>query len=579
MSEEKKDLMESMESEAADEEVKVVAAEWIDDDGNPMTKEAVIEEINAEATAAAKVDETAADVETAEATAEKAAEAEETAEEVIEKAESPEASTAVTPETPMTAASAATATPAVSAAAATAATPAAAPAAPAAAASAAGADGSAPGKKKGKGIGKKILVGLAAIMLLFSTATSAVTLAGWISPFGEGDDSIFSGPTEEDGVVINDTYKIESTLAISDAYKSGDDSKLDEKEKEVLIAASAVIDEVIKDDMSDLEKEMAIYDWIRKNVAFDDGMMTVVNDTSISGTPYGALINKKAVCVGYATTFRLFMQMMDIECKVCHSTDRIHSWDLVKIDGHWYHVDIYSDVDSVAYAHFNLDDTLMGASQEWDREYFPAADSLEANPAYKDRVKAENVYEIPGLIKEAMQDRKGILMIEVKNDPTEDERAVVPTMVDAISSAVISNNPFGGIPFDSSWYGTGDMYMTDTECTGGPDVGSVEGETELKVESNVESDAQAEADARNQANQVQMDEMQTVEGDGTTAVSEDNPYRNVFIVSFMFYGNEGDEEGGETAPNTEVQDKADQALRDAFGDIDENISINDGYIY
>ena len=165
------------------------------------------------ATAAAKVDETAADVETAEATAEKAAEAEETAEEVIEKAE----------------------------------TPAAALAAPAAAASAAGTDSSAPGKKKGKGIGKKILVGLAAIMLLFSTATSAVTLAGWISPFGEGDDSIFSGPTEEDGVVINDTYKIESTLAISDAYKSGDDSKLDEKEKEVLIAASAVIDEVIKD--------------------------------------------------------------------------------------------------------------------------------------------------------------------------------------------------------------------------------------------------------------------------------------------------------------------------------------------
>lgn len=48
------------------------------------------------------------------------------------------------------------------------------------------------------------------------------------------------------------------------------------------------------------------------------------------------------------------MQMMDIECKVVHTTDRIHSWDEVKLDGEWYHTDIYSDAGSPNYSHFNM---------------------------------------------------------------------------------------------------------------------------------------------------------------------------------------------------------------------------------
>ena len=37
------------------------------------------------------------------------------------------------------------------------------------------------------------------------------------------------------------------------------------------------------------------------------------------------------------------MQMLDIPCMVVHNTERYHSWNLVQIEGNWYHVDIYSD--------------------------------------------------------------------------------------------------------------------------------------------------------------------------------------------------------------------------------------------
>ena len=56
--------------------------------------------------------------------------------------------------------------------------------------------------------------------------------------------------TQEDGVVIMDQYEIVSTLPISDAYRSGSTNGLSEKDKETLELASAVLKEIITEDMT-----------------------------------------------------------------------------------------------------------------------------------------------------------------------------------------------------------------------------------------------------------------------------------------------------------------------------------------
>ena len=49
-----------------------------------------------------------------------------------------------------------------------------------------------------------------------------------------------------------------------------------------------------------------------KNIKNDTGMMSVIPTSGQNAaTPNGVLKSKTAVCVGYATTFRLFMQMME----------------------------------------------------------------------------------------------------------------------------------------------------------------------------------------------------------------------------------------------------------------------------
>lgn len=246
------------------------------------------------------------------------------------------------------------------------------------------------------------------------------------------------GETKEDDVRIAGQYTIRSTKQISDAYISGDSSELSDKDKETLQMASDVLDEIVKDEMSAYEKEKAVYDWMTKELGQDAGALLVIPTASGEvDNPHGVLKSGQAVCVGYATTFRLFMQMLGIECKVVHNTDNFHSWDLVNLDGDWYHVDIYSDVSVGNYSHFNLCDTMM--TQAWDTEYFPAANGLKYNYFYDSIVTVDDVYSIPAAVRSAIDDRRSGLLIKKKGELKEADMYAINDIMSVISNSMMDN--------------------------------------------------------------------------------------------------------------------------------------------
>lgn len=219
--------------------------------------------------------------------------------------------------------------------------------------------------------------------------------------------------TEDNVPILDGTYTIVSTRPISDAYQSGQDSKLDSKQKEVLSMASSVLDTLLKDGMSDYEKEKAVYDWMTANLRYDSGALQVIPDTQEDAdNPYGALKYHNAVCVGYATTFRLFMQMMNIDCMVVHNTEQYHTWNLVKLGDDWYHVDIYSDQNDGNYANFNLNDQQMRQQQKWDHAFFPAAIGTQYNYAFQNKQDVDSIYAIPGLIRQAADQKAPMLSLK-----------------------------------------------------------------------------------------------------------------------------------------------------------------------
>ena len=314
-------------------------------------------------------------------------------------------------------------------------------------------------KKNHGGAWKAVLAVVLTAGVVGSTTLSAFNLAT-LKSYVASQQEDQNEETTEDYVKIAEQYEIKPTTNISDAYKSGDTSKLTDKEKETLDMAKDALKEMkIKDDMSDFEKEKAVYDWMTSSLQHDQGALTVIPTTQEDcDNPYGVLKYHNAVCVGYATTFRMFMQMLDIECMVEHNNEKYHSWDVAKIDGDWYITDIYSDAGNGNYAHFNMTNNMWSQEQSWDQEFFPVANSLKYNMAYQNKQTVDSVYDIPKALRKAMDKQQGSLMIAFK-EKIDDEKAQIANAAVSSVSDMLMNNNYKDMPYAINTY----SWVTDPD--------------------------------------------------------------------------------------------------------------------
>lgn len=186
---------------------------------------------------------------------------------------------------------------------------------------------------------------------------------------------IVSGETQEDDVTISDLYTVRSTQAISKAYLADRSTGLDAKQKEVLDLASATLKNIIKEDMTTFQKEKAVYNWMCKNLEMaETSQVNIPVSSSQIDEPYGVLKTGTGVPVGFATTFRMFMEMLEIPCKVVHDTAFTNAWNMVQLDDeNWYHVDVGSDITYGNFENFNMNENVASYKHTWDTEFFPAA--------------------------------------------------------------------------------------------------------------------------------------------------------------------------------------------------------------
>ena len=218
--------------------------------------------------------------------------------------------------------------------------------------------------------------------------------------------------------------------------------------------------------MTPYEKEKAVYDWMTTALAYDTGVLQVIPQTSEDcDNPYGVLKYHNAVCVGYATTFRLFMQMLDIECMVVHNTEQYHSWNLVKLDDEWYHVDIYSDQGDPSYANFNMNDDMASQGHDWDREFFPAATGLQYNYAVQHKQPVEDIYQIPALLRQALEAQQSCTALGF--DAIDEPHAqIVEAMLSGIQSFV-DTGEYGPLWMHWNWlHVSGSKYVLAVYISG-----------------------------------------------------------------------------------------------------------------
>lgn len=199
---------------------------------------------------------------------------------------------------------------------------------------------------------------LAAALLLAAAFAVLVIYDKAVSGSSDGKTRIYGSQTADDsrqedsGSKPDDSADDEApgiydTSLISKAYLDGAPDSLSGIDREIYDKASEVISDVITEDMSDFEKELAIHDWIVYNCTYDNKALGILGGYSEnSDNPYGALINGQAICKGYTSAFQMFMDMLEIPCLTVYASDEQgdeHAWNMVEIENGWYYVDVTWD--------------------------------------------------------------------------------------------------------------------------------------------------------------------------------------------------------------------------------------------
>ena len=176
------------------------------------------------------------------------------------------------------------------------------------------------------------------------------------------------------------------TSAIQRAWESGDDSGLSDKDREILERCREVLGEVLTEGMSAYEMELAVHDWLVEWGSYDRTVYDNPNHSGRTGyrDPWGMLVGGYGNCLGYSSTFQLLMDLSGVECitvvGAAFGSREDHAWNMVKLDGEWYCVDVTWDDPTGAarngrhHRYFNVTSAyLRETDHQWDYRNVPEA--------------------------------------------------------------------------------------------------------------------------------------------------------------------------------------------------------------
>ena len=146
---------------------------------------------------------------------------------------------------------------------------------------------------------------------------------------------------------------------------------------------NSATDELLKGitiDMPEFEREKIIHDRLAKKVVYD-------LNAPYAHNAYGALVDGKAVCDGYTKAFQYLLQKVGIQSFMATGTGNggKHAWNIVRIDGKYYNVDLTWDdqKSDIIYTYFNItDEEIKSLSHILDKEsedFAPVCTSTVAN--------------------------------------------------------------------------------------------------------------------------------------------------------------------------------------------------------
>lgn len=142
---------------------------------------------------------------------------------------------------------------------------------------------------------------------------------------------------------------------------------------------------------TDYQKIQYIHDWLVDNLEYDT-TYNANNNRNI----YGALVNRKVVCEGYAKSFKYLLDKIQIPCILVSGNainsegkTESHMWNYIRINNIWYFVDVTWD-----------DPILINSNklpQKYRYKYFCQGDNITTHTVIPTLTSGGKEFEYPKL--------------------------------------------------------------------------------------------------------------------------------------------------------------------------------------
>ncbi|WP_409367552.1 transglutaminase domain-containing protein [Lysinibacillus sp. 38-6] len=141
--------------------------------------------------------------------------------------------------------------------------------------------------------------------------------------------------------------------------------------------AQEIVATIEKKARTDVEKIKAVNDYIVANTAYTE------QTKSSPHSAYTVLAEHGGVCQGYALLAHTLLQKLGFETQyiVGYVGQEGHAWNLIKLDGQWYHLDttwndpVPDRKGAIRYQYFLVDDRTMARDHTWIANDYPKATS------------------------------------------------------------------------------------------------------------------------------------------------------------------------------------------------------------
>jgi hypothetical protein len=157
-----------------------------------------------------------------------------------------------------------------------------------------------------------------------------------------------------------------------------------EQEQYVDTEFTKIVNSIISPNMSEFDKVTAINKYLIDRFEYDKSLK--------SNTAYTALITGKAICQGYAMAAYKMFNLIGIENRIIvGELDGVpHGWNLVKLNGKWYHLDITNNDSLRKNIYFLKNDNILKDSGfTWKASDYPVCNENYAEDS-SNHIKANS---------------------------------------------------------------------------------------------------------------------------------------------------------------------------------------------